>query len=49
MLETISDLLSSKKIPQLDEVQMSALLHHLFKIRKRAIPFEGAPRATPSA
>ena len=30
MLETISDLLSSKKIPQLDEVQMSALLHHVF-------------------
>jgi len=42
MLETISDLLSSKKIPQLDEVQLSALLHHLFKIRKRALRFEVA-------
>jgi hypothetical protein len=42
MLETISDLLSSKKIPQLDEVQMSALLQHLFKIRKRALRFEVA-------
>lgn len=42
MLETISDLLSNKRIPQLDEVQMSALLHYLFKIRMRAIRFEVA-------
>src|SRR5579859_2754943 len=30
MLDTISELLRNKKIPSLDEVQMSALLHHLF-------------------
>jgi hypothetical protein len=30
MLETVTELLSSKKIPSLDAVQMSALLHHLF-------------------
>lgn len=42
MLQAISELLSSKKIPQLDEVQMSALLHYLFKIRTRAVRFEVA-------
>jgi len=42
MLDTINDLLSRRKIPQLDEVQMSALLHHLFKIRTRALRFEVA-------
>jgi len=42
MLETISDLLSSRRIPQLDEVQMSALLHHLFKTRERALRFQVA-------
>ena len=42
MLEATSELLSSKRIPQLDEVQMSALLHHLFKTRKRALRFQVA-------
>lgn len=37
MLETISDLLSSKKIPPLDEVQMSALLHHVFAAIDRVL------------
>lgn len=42
MLETISNLVSSRRIPQLDAVQMSGLLQHLFKIRKRALRFEVA-------
>ncbi|HEV2221738.1 MAG TPA: hypothetical protein VGR84_01915 [Candidatus Acidoferrales bacterium] len=37
MLETISDLLGSKKIPSLDEVQMSALLHHIFTAAHRML------------
>ncbi len=37
MLETVSDLLSSKKIPLLDEVQMSALLHHIFTTAHRML------------
>lgn len=37
MFESVSDLLSSRKIPQLDEVQMSALLHHVFATTDREL------------
>lgn len=42
MLDTISDLLGSKKIPQLDGAQMSALLQHLFKTRDWRLRFQVA-------
>lgn len=42
MVETISELLNSKKIPPLDEVQMSGLLQHLFNTRKRPLRFQVA-------
>ena len=40
MLETISDLLSSKKIPPLDAVQMSDLLHHVFAVTNPQLRFD---------
>lgn len=40
MLETISDLLRSKKIPSLDAVQMSALLHDVFTAADRRLRLE---------
>lgn len=40
MLDAVSDLLASKKIPPLDEVQMSALLHHVFAAIDRALRLE---------
>jgi hypothetical protein len=40
MLETISDLLRSKKIPPLDAVQMSDLLHHVFAVTDEQLRFD---------
>lgn len=40
MLETISDLLSSKKIPPLDAVQMSTLLQQVFTVTDNQLRFE---------
>jgi hypothetical protein len=37
MLEVVNEMLSSKKIPPLDEVQMSALLHHIFTAAHRML------------
>lgn len=37
MLDTITELLRSRKIPPLDEVQMSALLHHVFNATDRML------------
>jgi len=42
MLDTIRELLGSRRIPQLDEVQMAALLHYLFTETKRQLRFEVA-------
>lgn len=40
MLDTISDLLGSKKIPSLDEVQMSALLQYVFTAADQKLRIE---------
>ena len=42
MFDMVTNLISERKIPALDELQMEALLHHLFTATPRAIRIQVA-------
>jgi hypothetical protein len=43
--DMVTNLISEKKIPALDELQMEALLHHLFNATPRAIGIQVSTRS----